>query len=113
MKECITLASRGSCSAVERRKCTSTVSWMFLHRECQLKWLLLSPFHNFLPELSLVLHTLELRLNVLLRDLQQTEDTVISLLGNHVQNVAEALRTPLPPSLVNSEGHILGAFLPS
>mmetsp|Transcript_116996 Transcript_116996/g.376315 ORF Transcript_116996/g.376315 Transcript_116996/m.376315 type:complete len:383 (-) Transcript_116996:739-1887(-) len=60
-----------------------------------------------------MLHTLELRLDVLLGDLQQPQDTVVRLLGDHVQDVAEALRAALPPSLVHTEGHVLRALLPT
>merc|ERR1712124_210239 len=84
-----------------------------LHGKSKLQWLLLPALNNFLPELTLVLDTFKLRLNVLLRDLQQTEDAVIGLLCNHVEDVPETLRAPLAPSLVNPEGHVLCAFLPS
>merc|ERR1719161_804407 len=50
-----------------------------------------------------MLHALELRLDVLLGDLQEPEDAVVGLLGDHVEDVAEALRAPLPPSLVHTE----------
>merc|ERR1712046_264747 len=38
---------------------------------------------------------------------------MICLLCNHVQDVAEALRAPLAPSLVNPERHVLGTFFPT
>merc|ERR1712070_1310210 len=60
-----------------------------------------------------MLDTLKLGFNVLLRDLQQAKDTVVSLLRNHVQNVAKPLGAALPPSLVHAEGHVLGAIFPT
>merc|ERR1712224_419304 len=59
-----------------------------------------------------MLDTLELGLNVLLRNLEETQDTVICLLCNHVKDIAESLRAPLAPSFVNTEGHVLGTFFP-
>merc|ERR1719387_3173709 len=60
-----------------------------------------------------MLHALELRLDVLLGDLQEPEDAVVSLLRDHVKDVSEALRAPLPPGLVHAERHILSALLPA
>merc|ERR1719420_1184730 len=88
-------------------------SWLLLHGQCKLKWLLLAALHDLLPELPLMLDTLELRLNVLLRDLKEPKHAVVSLLSDHVQDVPEALRAPLTPSFVNPEGHVLSTFLPT
>merc|ERR1712025_260153 len=60
-----------------------------------------------------MLDTLELRFNVLLRDLEKSKHTVICFLGDHVQDVPEALRASLAPCLVHPEGHVLSAFLPT
>merc|ERR1712032_818597 len=86
---------------------------LLLHGKSQLQGLLLPSLDDLLPELALVLHALQLRLDVLLRDLQQPQDTVVSLFGDHIQNVSKALRTSLPPCFVDTEGHILRAFLPT
>merc|ERR1719446_560174 len=59
-----------------------------------------------------MLDALELRLDVLLRDLEQPQDTVIGFLGNHIKDVSEPLRAALAPCLVNTERHVLGTLLP-
>merc|ERR1712217_633804 len=61
---------------------------LLLHGQCQLQRLLLPALDDFFPELALVLHTLELGLDVLLRNLQESEHAVVSLLGNHVEDVS-------------------------
>merc|ERR1719152_766999 len=86
---------------------------LLLHREGQLQRLLLPALHHLLPELALMLHPLQLGLDVLLRDLQQPQDAVVRLLRDHVQNVPEALRAALAPGLVHTEGHVLRALLPA
>mmetsp|Transcript_103691 Transcript_103691/g.293554 ORF Transcript_103691/g.293554 Transcript_103691/m.293554 type:complete len:448 (-) Transcript_103691:262-1605(-) len=84
-----------------------------LRAQRELHRLLLPALHHLLPQLALVLDALQLRLDVLLGDLQQPQDAVVRLLGNHVQHVAEALRAPLAPRLVHAEGHVLRALLPA
>merc|ERR1719443_1731110 len=84
-----------------------------LQGESQLQGLLLAALHNLLPQLALVLHALQLRLDVLLRDLEQAQHGVVRLLRDHVQDVAEPLRAALAPSLVDAEGHVLRAVLPA
>merc|ERR1712224_1150529 len=86
---------------------------LLLHGERELQRLLLPALHDLLPELALVLHALELRLDVLLRDLQETQHAVVRLLRDHVKDVPETLRAPLPPGLVHAEGHILSALFPA
>merc|ERR1712070_861081 len=87
--------------------------WSLLHGQCELKGLLLSALDDLLPQLPLMLDTLELRLNMLLRNLEEPKHAVVSFLCDHVQDVSEALRTPLTPSLVNSKGHVLSTLLPT
>mmetsp|Transcript_76673 Transcript_76673/g.215600 ORF Transcript_76673/g.215600 Transcript_76673/m.215600 type:complete len:364 (-) Transcript_76673:935-2026(-) len=91
----------------------ASISRLLLHGQGQLQGLLLPALHDLLPQLTLVLHALELRLDVLLGDLQEPQDAVVRLLRDHVQDVAEALRAALPPSLVHAKGHVLRAFLPT
>merc|ERR1719240_1429323 len=86
---------------------------LLLHGQRELQRLLLPPLDDLLPQLALVLHPLELRLDVLLRDLEQAEHAVVRLLRDHVQDVAEPLRAALPPCLVHAEGHVLRALLPA
>merc|ERR1712190_490290 len=86
---------------------------LLLHGERQLQRLLLPALDDLLPQLTLMLHALELGLDVLLRDLQQAQDTVVGLLGDHIENVSETLRAPLTPSLIDTEGHVLRALLPT
>merc|ERR1712151_1242703 len=86
---------------------------MLVHGKGELQWLLLPPFDNLLPKLALVLHPLELRLDVLLRDLEQTQDAVISFLRDHVQDVAESLRATLAPGFVDTKRHVFCALLPA
>merc|ERR1711879_949285 len=86
---------------------------MFFHRQRKLQWLLLSALDDLLPQLTLVLHALELRLDVLLRDLKQAQDAVISFFRNHVKHIPETLRTSLPPCFVNAERHVLRTLFPS
>merc|ERR1712138_159412 len=59
---------------------------LLLHRQRKLERLLLAPLDDLFPELSLMLHALELRLDVLLRDLEKAQHAVVSLLGDHVQD---------------------------
>merc|ERR1712118_211776 len=86
---------------------------MLFHGERELQRLLLPTLDHLLPELPLVLDTLELRLDVLLRDLEQAQHAVVRLLCDHVQDVAEALRAALAPGLVDTKRHVLGTLLPS
>merc|ERR1719213_949546 len=79
----------------------------------RLQRLLLAALHNLFPQLALVLHALQLRLDVLLRDLEEAQHGVVRLLRDHVQDVAEPLRATLAPSLVDAEGHVLRAVLPA
>merc|ERR1711937_338680 len=67
-------------------------SRVVLQGERQLQRLLLAALHNLFPQLALVLHALQLRLDVLLRDLEEAQDRVVRLLRDHVQDVAEPLR---------------------
>merc|ERR1712100_884632 len=83
-----------------------------LQGERQLQRLLLAALHDLFPQLALVLHALQLRLDVLLRDLEEAQDRVVRLLRDHVQDVAEPLRATLAPSLVHAERHVLRAVLP-
>mmetsp|Transcript_49327 Transcript_49327/g.88648 ORF Transcript_49327/g.88648 Transcript_49327/m.88648 type:complete len:215 (-) Transcript_49327:339-983(-) len=93
--------------------CSFSSLSLLLHGQCQLQRLLLPSFNNFFPELALMLHTLKLGLDVLLGNLQQAKHAVIGLFGNHIQDVAEALRAALAPSLVNPKGHVLGTLFPA
>jgi len=93
----------GLCQDLATSEGFRSSSSLLLHRQRQLQWLLLAALHNFLPQLSLVLNTFELGFDMLLRDLQEPENTVVSFLRNHVQNVPEALRAPLAPCLVDTE----------
>merc|ERR1712224_691119 len=86
---------------------------LLLHGERELQRLLLPALYDLLPELALVLHALELRLDVLLRDLQEAQHTVVRLLCDHVEDVSEPLRAALPPGLVHAEGHVFSTFLPA
>mmetsp|Transcript_66997 Transcript_66997/g.146134 ORF Transcript_66997/g.146134 Transcript_66997/m.146134 type:complete len:264 (-) Transcript_66997:1272-2063(-) len=86
---------------------------LLLHGERKLQGLLLAALHHLLPELPLVLDSLELRLNVLLGDLQQSQNAMICLLRNHIEDVPKALRAALAPSLVHAERHVLSALLPA
>merc|ERR1712139_615076 len=93
--------------------CRRCRSYLLLHGQCQLKRLLLATLHHLLPQLPLMLDSLQLRLNVLLRDLKEPKHAVVSFLCDHVQNVSEPLRTPLTPGLIDPEGHVLSTFLPT
>merc|ERR1712072_905501 len=102
---------RNSPSALRERPCR--LRGLLLHGQSQLQRLLLPPLDDLFPQLSLVLHPLELGLDVLLRDLEQSEHAVVRLLRDHVQDVAETLRAALPPRLVDTERHVLRALLPA
>merc|ERR1712159_627130 len=82
-------------------------SRVVLQGERELQRLLLAALHHLFTQLALVLHALQLRLNVLLRDLEEPQDGVVRLLRDHVQDVAEPLRAPLAPRLVDAERHVL------
>merc|ERR1712070_1259164 len=99
--------------ALGRRGRHGAVRGMFFHGESKLQRLLLAPLDHLFPELTLVLNPLELRLDVLLRDLEQSQNAVVRLLRDHVQDVAEALRATLAPGFVDAEGHVLRAVLPT
>jgi hypothetical protein len=64
---------------------------LLLHRESKLQWLLLPSFDHFLPEFPLMLNSLQLRLDVLLGNLQQSQNTVVGLLRDHVKDIPETL----------------------
>mmetsp|Transcript_109013 Transcript_109013/g.273157 ORF Transcript_109013/g.273157 Transcript_109013/m.273157 type:complete len:216 (+) Transcript_109013:105-752(+) len=102
-------SAQGPC-ALRHRQCS--VRRLLLHRQCQLQRLLLATLDDLLPQLALVLHTLELGLDVLLRNLQEPQHAVVGFLRDHVQDVPEALRAALTPGLVHAEGHVLRALLP-
>merc|ERR1719240_1059499 len=88
-------------------------SRVVLQGKRELQRLLLAALHNLFPQLALVLHALQLRLDVLLRDLEEAQHGVVRLLRDHVQDVAEPLRATLAPGLVDAEGHVLRAVLPA
>merc|ERR1712080_438852 len=71
------------------------ITRLLFHGQCELQRLLLPSLHNLLPKLTLMLHALQLRFNMLLRNLQQAQDTVIGLFGDHVENISETLRAAL------------------
>ena len=60
-----------------------------------------------------MLDSLQLGLDMLLAYLIQSHYAVVCFLGNHVQDVPEALGAPLTPCLVNPEGHVLSTFFPT
>mmetsp|Transcript_137284 Transcript_137284/g.382944 ORF Transcript_137284/g.382944 Transcript_137284/m.382944 type:complete len:646 (+) Transcript_137284:493-2430(+) len=83
-----------------------------LQRERQLQRLLCPLVDDLLPELALVPHAVQLALDVLLRDLQEPEHGVISLLAHQVEDAAVLLRGELPPSLLDAAREVLRAILP-
>merc|ERR1719217_815212 len=114
----------GTSQAPPRSRCSSrrlrsgrcdgaACSRVVLQGERELQRLLLAALHHLFPQLALVLHALQLRLDVLLRDLEEPQDGVVRLLRDHVQDVAEPLRAPLAPRLVDAERHVLRAVLPT
>merc|ERR1719335_1313899 len=114
---CIRIASlrtapRARCTTSRLRSGRSdgaACSRVVLQGEGQLQGLLLAALHNLFPQLALVLHALQLRLDVLLRNLEEAQHGVVRLLRDHVQDVAEPLRAALAPRLVDAEGHVLRA----
>mmetsp|Transcript_102298 Transcript_102298/g.266831 ORF Transcript_102298/g.266831 Transcript_102298/m.266831 type:complete len:511 (-) Transcript_102298:374-1906(-) len=83
-----------------------------LERKSQLQRLLRPLIHNLLPKLPLVPNPVELALDVLLGDLQQTKHRVVSLLADEVQEGAVLLRGDLTPHLLHATRHVLCTILP-
>merc|ERR1711939_306524 len=98
---CITISrtsprTRGTSRRLRSGRCDgATCSRVVLQGEREHQRLLLAALHHLFPQLALVLHALQLRLDVLLRDLEEPQDGVVRLLRDHVQDVAEPLRAPL------------------
>merc|ERR1719188_729088 len=103
----------GSSSPHRGASAHGQLAGLLLHGKRKLQRLLLAALDYLLPELTLVLHPLQLRLDVLLRDLEEAKHAVVCLLGNHVKYVSETLRAALAPGLVDTEGHVLSTLLPT
>ena len=76
---------RASCKGCCCRRSTTSFHSLGWERGRRIKLQLnRGPVRFAAKQLALMLHTLKLRLNVLLRDLQKTKNAVVSLLCNHI-----------------------------
>jgi hypothetical protein len=83
-----------------------------LECESKLQWLLGPLVDDFFPKLAFVANAVELALDVLLRDLQKSQNRMVRLLTHEVQDAPELLRRGLTPALLHTRSEILRAILP-
>merc|ERR1719399_227867 len=70
--------TRGTSRRLRSGRCNGAAcSRVVLQGERELQRLLLAALHHLFPQLALVLHALQLRLDVLLRDLEEPQDGVV------------------------------------